>query len=199
MNFYAFFEVNLMKHILSLILVITGILMCLTTLYPIFELNKGISEGVAEWEEIKNNQSKEEEVNDVAITDDLLGILAISDSKTFIPIRKGITTDILKKGIGLDETTDEIGEGNSVLFGHREEVLWDLKNVELGDKITIETLTKNYEFTINEIKVVDPNDAFIYGSSSEYSTPQITLVTCYPFVYMGPTPQRFVVKAHLIE
>lgn len=188
-----------MKRIISLILVIAGLFMCSTALYPILELNKSISEGVTEWEEIKNNQSDEEESNDIAVTNDLLGILTINDSDNVIPIRKGITNDILKKGIGLDETTDEIGEGNSVLYGHREEVLWDLKNVELGDKITIETLTNTYEFTVNEIKVVDPNDEFLYESSSEYPTSQITLVTCYPFVYMGPTPQRFVVKAYLTK
>lgn len=187
-----------MRRIISLILITTGIIMCSITLYPLFEINKGISDGITEWEEIKNNQSDEDSTSGVVVTDDLIGVLTINESKNPIPIRKGITKDILKKGIGLDETTDEIGKGNSVLFGHREGVLWDLKDVKLGDIIEIETISASYKFSINEIKVVNPNDSFIYDSSSDQGS-CITLVTCYPFVYMGSTPERFVVKAHLIK
>lgn len=187
-----------MRRIISLILIVSGIIMCSITLYPIFEINKGISEGIVEWEEIKNNQSGEDSSSEGIVTDDLLGVLTINDSKNPIPIRNGITTDVLKKGIGLDETTDSIGEGSSVLFGHREGVLWDLKDVKLGDIIEIETLSDSYKFSINEIKVVNPNDPFIYDSSSDGES-CITLVTCYPFVYMGSTPERFVVKANLIN
>lgn len=187
-----------MRRIISLILITTGIIMCSITLYPLFEINKGISDGITEWEEIKNNQSDEDHTSGGVVTDDLLGVLIINDSKNPIPIRNGITTDVLKKGIGLDETTDRIGEGSSVLFGHREGVLWGLKDVKLGDIIEIETLADSYKFSVNEIKVVNPNDPFIYDSSSDEES-CITLVTCYPFVYMGPTPQRFVVKANLID
>ena len=84
--------------------------------------------------------------------------------------------------------------GNSVLYGHRENILWNLKDVEIGDNITVETLDGTLTFEISEIQIVDPEDPYIYHTAEE---PTITLVTCYPFIYMGPTPERYVVKAVL--
>ncbi len=75
-----------MRRILSLILIIAGIIMCSITLYPLLEINKGISDGITEWEEIKNNQSDEDSASGVVITDDLIGVLTINDSKDPIPI-----------------------------------------------------------------------------------------------------------------
>ena len=64
----------------------------------------------------------------------------------------------------------------------------------IGDNITVETLDGTLTFEISEIQIVDPEDPYIYHTAEE---PTITLVTCYPFIYMGPTPERYVVKAVL--
>ena len=67
-------------------------------------------------------------------------------------MRMGTTDAILKQGIGVDESTVQPGEvGNSVLYGHRENILWNLKNVEIGDEIKVETLEGLLVFKIYDI------------------------------------------------
>jgi len=186
------------KRFLSISLIIIGLGLCLISLYPILEMNQEVGNSLDEWEELKiYYTSQDDEVEREALTDDLIGTLTIYGFNEKIPIRMGTTDNVLKKGVGLDERTIELGQiGNSVLYGHREKILWNLKDVKIDDEIIIETLTNNLIFKINDIKVVDPEDPFIYESSEEST---ITLVTCYPFIYMGPTPQRYVVKARLVN
>lgn len=188
-----------MKKIFSVSLIIIGVGMCLFSFYPIFEMNKEVGDSLDEWEKLKISYMEEddEEIEKETLPNDLIGILTIDGFNEQIPIRRGTTDNVLKKGIGLDETTVELGQiGNSVLYGHREKILWNLKDVKIDDEIIVETLTNKLVFKINDIRVVEPDDSFIY-ESSEKST--ITLVTCYPFIYMGPTPQRYVVKAILVN
>lgn len=187
-----------MKKIFSISLIIIGLGMCLFSFYPILEMNKEVGNSLDEWEEVKQYYVlQNDEIEREIITDDLIGTLTLVGFNDKIPIRMGTTDDVLKKGIGLDEDTTELGQlGNSVLYGHREKILWNLKNVKIDDDIIIETLTNNFIFRINDIKIVDPDDPFIYESADESI---ITLVTCYPFIYMGPTPQRYVVKATLVN
>lgn len=187
------------KKIFSVSLIIIGVGMCLFSFYPIFEMNKEVGDSLDEWEKLKISYMEEddEEIEKETLPNDLIGILTINGFNEQIPIRRGTTDNVLKKGIGLDETTVELGQiGNSVLYGHREKILWNLKDVKIDDEIIVETLTNKLVFKINDIRVVEPDDSFIY-ESSEKST--ITLVTCYPFIYMGPTPQRYVVKAILVN
>ena len=154
-------------------------------IYPIFEMNQKVNESLHEWEGIKAQHQQSNVDNKELLVDGVIGTLKISDYDNIIPIRMGTTDAILKQGIGLDESTVKPGEvGNSVLYGHRENILWNLKDVEIG------TLT----FEISEIQIVDPEDPYIYHTAEE---PTITLVTCYPFIYMGPTLERYVVKAVL--
>ncbi len=187
-----------MKKIFSISLIIIGLGMCLFSVYPILEMNKEVVNSLDEWEDVKQYYVlQNDEIERKVITDDLIGTLTLVGFNDKIPIRMGTTENVLKKGIGLDEDTTEIGQsGNSVLYGHREKILWNLKNVKIDDDIIIETLTDNFIFRINDIKIVDPDDPFIYESADEST---ITLVTCYPFIYMGPTPQRYVVKATLVN
>lgn len=190
-----------MKRITSIILIIFGFLLCLISIYPVFDMNKQVSESITEWEELKQdnvllNEGLEND-DKKPIDSKLIGLLQISTYDQQIPIRRGIDTDILKKGAGLDESTTQIGEkGNSVIYGHRENILWNLKHVDINDELMIETLDKVLKFKIFDIKIVDPGNPYIDEKSQDSV---LTLVTCYPFIYMGPTPQRYVVKARLIE
>lgn len=104
-----------------------GIIMCSITLYPLLEINKGISDGITEWEEIKNNQSDEDSASGVVITDDLIGVLTINDSKDPIPIRKGITKDILKKGLDLMRPRTKLERGVLFFLGIEREFCGILK------------------------------------------------------------------------
>lgn len=185
-----------MRKWFSMLLIAIGIGCCILAVYPIFEMNQEVNQSLNEWEEIKSNNNKEETERET-LPEGLIGTLQISTYEEIIPMRLGTTDAILKQGIGVDESTVQPGEvGNSVLYGHREQIFWNLKYVEIGDEIKIETLDALLTFKISDIQVLDPDDAYIYEASDK---PTVTLVTCYPFIYMGPTPERYVVKAVLEE
>lgn len=190
-----------MRKWFSILLIVIGIVCCIMAVYPLFEMNQQVNESLNEWEEIKaqysSNSTQEQEVEKPSLAEGVIGTLQIDSYDDIIPMRMGTTDAILKQGIGVDESTVQPGEvGNSVLYGHRENILWNLKNVEIGDEIKVETLEGLLVFKIYDIQVLDPEDDYIY---EEAETPTITLVTCYPFIYMGPTPERYVVKATLSE
>ena len=185
-----------MNKVMSILFIVVGLVCIGVGIYPLFEVNQEVKQSIEQWEELKNvsNESMEEDLK-TEFDQDMIGMMKISSFDKLLPIREGITETILKKGVGLDMETPMIGsKGNSVFYGHREEIFWNLKHVEVGELITIETLDTTLTYEITEIKIVNPDDEWIY-ESSEQST--ITLVTCYPFIYMGPTPERYVVKASL--
>ncbi len=184
-----------MRKWFSILLIVIGIGCCLIAVYPLFEMNQQVNESLNEWEDIKAQYSSDsnQEVEKPSLAEGVIGTLQIDSYEDMIPMRMGTTDAILKQGIGVDENTVQPGEaGNSVLYGHRENILWNLKNVEIGDEIKVETLAGLLIFKIYDIQVLDPEDDYIY---EEVEKPTITLVTCYPFIYMGPTPERYVVKA----
>lgn len=182
-----------MRKWVSAVLIVLGTLCCVYAVYPILEVHQGINMALDKWEDVKEDKTPEEEKAERA--DGIIGILQLGNNEKKIPIHVGTTDKELSQGIGLDELTVLPGAiGNSVLYGHRENVLWELKDIEVGDHITIQGVESTLVFEVKEIKIVDPYDPYIYEKSQE---PTITLVTCYPFIYMGPTPQRFVVRAQL--
>ena len=185
-----------MNKVIPILFIIIGLVCIGVGFYPLVEVNQEVKESVEQWEQLKNDSSTfEEETPNTELDKSIIGMMKISSFDKLLPIREGITETILKKGVGLDMETPMIGsKGNSVFYGHREEIFWNLKHVEVGELITIETLDTTLTYEITEIKIVNPDDEWIY-EPSEQST--ITLVTCYPFIYMGPTPERYVVKASL--
>ena len=183
-----------MKKVIPIILILIGLGCLGIGIFPLIKMNKEVNESIEQWEEIKNNQSAD---NSKGYDQDILGMMRISSFDKLIPIRLGTSDSILKKGAGVDSNVNQISEsGNSVIYGHREEIFWNLKHVKVGDLIYIETLDGELEYKIEEIEIVDPDDEWIYKESDEST---LTLVTCYPFIYMGPTPERYVVKAMLIK
>lgn len=184
-----------MKKVIPILLILIGIVCLGVGVYPLIEMNRGVKESVEQWEELKNTPI--EEIPNKNVDNTIIGVMQIASFDDLLPIRIGTSDEILKKGVGLDTETPMMGGiANSVLYGHREEIFWNLRYVEVGELITVETLDKTLTYEIEDIQIVDPDDDWIYESSD---TSMITLVTCYPFVYMGPTPERYVVKASLVE
>jgi sortase A len=103
----------------------------------------------------------------------------------------------LKKGPGhLINTALPGSRGNCVIAGHRDTQFRILRNIEIGESITIESGGRNYEYRVIDKSVVSPNDT---RSLSPTPTPTLTLVTCYPFYFVGPAPKRFIVRAELVS
>lgn len=124
------------------------------------------------------------------------GILTFEDQGYSIAVLPGISQQTLRYGAGRALGTVKVGEnGNSVLFGHRDSNFKALSSLEVDDVITFTAKEVKYSFKVTEISIVQPDDPSIFNDSD---SPLLTLVTCYPFVFSGPSPQRCVFRASLI-
>jgi sortase A len=103
----------------------------------------------------------------------------------------------LRKGPGhLINTALPGSRGNCVIAGHRDTQFRILRDVEIGETITIESGGHNYMYRVTDRRVVSPSDTrALYPTP----TPTLTLVTCYPFYFVGPAPKRFIVRAELVS
>lgn len=93
--------------------------------------------------------------------------------------------------------TAEPGEtGNVVLGGHRDTFFRPLRGIRRGDRITVTTTTGKYRYRVDWTRVVNPEQTELLQPTPD---PALTLVTCYPFRYVGAAPQRFIVRARMIS
>ena len=86
--------------------------------------------------------------------------------------------------------------GNAVIAGHRDTHFRMLKDVTVGDEIQIDVNGERFLYRIVDTRIVPPTDTSAVHSSRER---MLTLVTCYPFYFIGPAPERFVVRAMPVE
>ena len=87
------------------------------------------------------------------------------------------------------------GDGNAVVAGHRDSYFRGLRRVELGDVITVTTPDATRRYSVDSFHLVDPDDTRVLAPSD---LPGLTLITCFPFTYVGAAPLRFIVHAHLV-
>jgi sortase A len=103
----------------------------------------------------------------------------------------------LRRAVGHLSKTALPGEwGNVALAGHRDTFFRPLRNIRLGDEIIFETPTRKFEYRVESIRVVAPTEIRVLESSTGND---LTLLTCFPFHYVGPAPKRFVVRARLVD
>lgn len=194
----------MIKKIGAFFLIGLGLTLILIGIFPIFKMNQQMGAAQKEWEEIVQQSNEvpvvkpeiDEEETPLSEFEDaqLVGMMTFESNKQQLPIRMGITNAILDQGVGLDTDTEMLGTtGNTVLYGHREQVFWNLKDIKLGDNITIQLRDQTLTYEVFEATVVSPDDELIY----QHDEGVITLVTCYPFIYMGPITDRYMVKARL--
>ncbi len=86
--------------------------------------------------------------------------------------------------------------GNCIIAGHRDLHFRFLKDIRVGDVVTIETKQGQFRYRVSSAEVVKATDRDALRPSYPR---QLTLVTCYPFFYVGPAPKRFLVKAYLLD
>ena len=111
------------------------------------------------------------------------------------PILLGTDEWTLDRGLGWIEGTARPGEvGNVGVAGHRDGFFRGLKDVKPGDAIELTTLSGQQVYRIERIFVVLPEDVSVLSPSP---TPTLTLVTCFPFYFVGAAPERYVVRAVL--
>jgi sortase A len=111
-------------------------------------------------------------------------------------VLEGSDDATLNRASGHIEETALPGEaGNLGIAGHRDTVFRPLKRAKAGDPLTLTTADRVYQYRITDTFIVDPNDVYVLDPTR---TPTLTLVTCYPFEFIGHAPRRFIVKAELV-
>lgn len=122
-----------------------------------------------------------------------LGILRIPSIELEVPLFQGADEVNLNRGVGRILGTGPVGgDGNLGVAGHRDGFFRGLRNVELQDRIEIELLDKTNTYEITEFRIVEPSDTSVLTQADDSI---LTLVTCYPFYFVGDAPQRYIVRA----
>ena len=110
-----------------------------------------------------------------------------------VAILEGTTAQILRLGVGHIAGTALPGEpGNIGIAGHRDTYFRALKDIRTNDEIQIQTATGLSNYEVDSVQIVAPGDIGVLAPSAESA---VTLVTCYPFYFIGAAPKRFIVHA----
>jgi sortase A len=108
-------------------------------------------------------------------------------------VAEGTGSGVLRRAAGHIAGTALPGQaGNVGISAHRDTFFRPLRNIRANDRITVTTLGGIYEYRVVSTKIVDPSDVGVLNSSGGET---LTLVTCYPFYFIGPAPSRFIVRA----
>jgi sortase A len=111
-------------------------------------------------------------------------------------VEEGTDDATLLRAVGHVSGTALPGDpGNFAIAGHRDSFLRALKDVQRNDEIDVETLQGSYRYVVDELSIVDPGNTSVLQPTREKT---LTIVTCFPFRYIGPAPRRFIVRARQI-
>ena len=133
--------------------------------------------------------------NSLSRRTDPLAVLKIPRLRLEAPVLEGTDDLTLNSGVGRIPGTALPGQyGNIGIAGHRDGFFRGLKDIAKGDTIELVTLRRTDVYVVDKIYITQPEDVNVLRAGSK---PELTLVTCYPFYYMGSAPQRYIVQATL--
>jgi sortase A len=122
-----------------------------------------------------------------------LAVLRIGRIRLEVPVLPGTDDSTLDRAVGhIDGTALPGADGNLGIAGHRDGFFRGLKDIAAGDLIELETLREKYVYRVQRIWVVDQQDVSVVAPTASRA---LTLVTCYPFYFIGSAPRRFIVRA----
>jgi len=126
----------------------------------------------------------------------LLGRLSAPSVKLSTVVLEGSDDATLSHGSGHIEDTPFPGQpGNVGIAGHRDTTFRALRNIHVGDPLEFRTADRVYHYRISQTTIVGPDDVYVLDPTPK---PALTLVTCYPFEFIGHAPHRFIVRADLV-
>ena len=130
----------------------------------------------------------------LAVEADLpLAVMTIDRLGIQVPVYDGADDFNLNRGVARIKGTAAVdADGNLGIAGHRDGFFRGLKDIEIGDEIELLTARGPVEYAVSSIEIVDPEDVWVLAPTEEKA---MTLVTCYPFYYVGHAPRRYIVKA----
>jgi len=128
--------------------------------------------------------------------DGVIGRMGISRLDISVVVAEGTANKTLRRAVGHIAGTALPGRpGNMGIAGHRDTFFRPLRNVQQNDIITLTTTGGEYRYRVVSIMVVNPDNVAVLNPDGNEI---LTLVTCYPFYFIGPAPQRFIVRAERV-
>lgn len=125
--------------------------------------------------------------------DGLIGRMEVSRLDVSVVVVEGTSNKSLRRAVGHIAGTALPGQpGNVGIAGHRDTFFRPLRNIQRGDVITVATSNGEYRYQVVSTRVVSPDNVAVLDSDQNEV---LTLVTCYPFYFVGPAPDRFIVRA----
>lgn len=123
----------------------------------------------------------------------LFGQLDIPRLHLSAAIRAGDDEDALDGAVGyLPDTPPPWKHGNTAFAAHRDRLFRALADIRIGDEILLSTAHGDFRYVVHSTFIANPSDVWILDEADGVD---LTLITCYPFVYVGHAPQRFIVRA----
>jgi sortase A len=180
-------------RILEKILLLTGIV-CLG-LYGFFTVQAHLHQEVLEesFDQLVRHPATGTPAKRVLNEGDLVGRLEIPRLDMSVMVMEGIASKTLRVGAGHIPGTPFPGErGNAGIAAHRDSYFRKLADIRKGDTIQFETVNGTVNYQVSSTQIVKPTDTQVLQPASDDT---LTLVTCYPFFYVGPAPKRFIVQA----
>jgi len=124
-----------------------------------------------------------------------LAVLKIPAIQLEVPVLQGTDDLTLNRAVGhIDGSALPGTDGNVGIAGHRDGFFRGLKDIRVGDVITLSTKKDIDQYLVDEILIVSPEDVSVLQPRAASS---LTLVTCYPFYFVGSAPQRYIVHASI--
>lgn len=127
----------------------------------------------------------------------LIGRLEIPGVGIDAIVAEGVDTVTLRRAVGhLPDTSFPGEKGNVALAGHRDTIFRGLRHIELDERIVFATPDGRFEYFVDQVSIVEPEHTAVLDPGPD---PSLTLITCYPFNYVGPAPLRYVVRARQVR
>jgi len=180
---------------ISVFLVLTGIVSGAFAAVQIKEINVGSGlkylAKPAPFRPVKISPKK------AMVQGDLIGTLTIAALQATLPIYEGTDDNSLKKGVGhfIGSVLPGV-QDNSVLSGHRDSVFEHIGSLKLGELLVVNTASGSFTYKIVKFRIVGADDRTVIVPTP---TAVLTLTTCYPFIFFGNAPKRFIVSADLVS
>lgn len=127
----------------------------------------------------------------------VIGRLQIPDIALSVPMMAGYDPDSLLRGVGhIQGTAMPGGLGTMGLAGHRDTYFRPLRRIAAKMEIQVVDQIGTYHYEVDSTEVVTPEQVEVLEIRQR---PELTLITCYPFDFVGAAPKRFIVHAHLLS
>jgi sortase A len=113
-------------------------------------------------------------------------------------VRQGVQQSTLSHAVGHVPSTQGPGAvGNFAIAAHRDTLFRALKDIKAGDTVTFQSTGGTFDYQVISTEIVKPTDVSVLRPDG--SQKLLTMITCYPFYYVGSAPQRFIVTARLLK